>query len=129
MTRVNPDKRVCMQNKRVLLAEDNLINQAVARKMLTSLGMSCDVANNGQLAVEKVLTDPAFDIILMDMSMPVMGGVEATQVCTSAFWLLFLQKPPVLHPSLPATCCVAADAAPCCGLPACVSLVHVQPAM
>lgn len=91
MTRVNPDKRVCMQNKRVLLAEDNLINQAVARKMLTSLGMSCDVANNGQLAVEKVLTDPAFDIILMDMSMPVMGGVEATQVCTSAFWLLFLQ--------------------------------------
>lgn len=68
-----------LKNKRVLLAEDNLINQAVARKMLTSLGMSCDVANNGQLAVEKVLTDPAFDIILMDMSMPVMGGVEATQ--------------------------------------------------
>ena len=74
-----------LQAKRVLLAEDNLINQAVARKMLTSLGMSCEVASNGADAVHAVLTRHhslavPFHIILMDMSMPVMGGVEATQV-------------------------------------------------
>ena len=67
--------------------EDNLINQAVARKMLTSLGMSCEVASNGQDAVNAVLRmhlagESSFDIILMDMSMPVMGGVEATEVCS-----------------------------------------------
>ena len=73
----------------MLLAEDNLINQAVAKKMLTSLGMSCEVASNGRDAVNAVVRttehgEPTFDIILMDMSMPVMGGVEATQV--SAAW-------------------------------------------
>ena len=70
----------------MLLAEDNLINQAVARKMLTSLGMTCEVACNGEEAVTAVKASmapggAAFDIVLMDMSMPIMGGVEATQVC------------------------------------------------
>lgn len=80
-----PSGHACLQAKRVLLVEDNLINQAVAKKMLTSLGMSCDVASNGADAVHDVLTKHhgagvPFHIILMDMSMPVMGGVEATQV-------------------------------------------------
>ena len=68
----------------MLLAEDNLINQTVAKKMLTSLGLVCEVASNGQEAVDLVQSrqdDPgAFDMVLMDMSMPIMGGVEATQV-------------------------------------------------
>lgn len=76
---------VGLQKRRVLLAEDNLINQAVARKMLTSLGMTCAVASNGEEAVEAVKASMApggqpLDIVLMDMSMPTMGGVEATQV-------------------------------------------------
>ena len=70
-----------LQGKRVLLAEDNLINQTVAKKMLTQLGMVAVVAANGAEAVDAV-TSPGshFDVVLMDMAMPVMGGVSATKV-------------------------------------------------
>eukprot|EP00887_Chlorella_sp_A99_P001878 scaffold19.g1878.t1 len=73
-----------MQGLRVLLAEDNLINQTVARRVLTSLGCQCTVAGNGKEAVQAVAramagAGPGIDIILMDMCMPVLGGVEATQ--------------------------------------------------
>ncbi|PSC70789.1 hybrid sensor histidine kinase response regulator [Micractinium conductrix] len=68
---------------RVLLAEDNLINQTVAKRVLTSLGCQCCVASNGReavMAVEEAEAGGApFDVILMDMCMPVLGGVEATQ--------------------------------------------------
>ena len=75
----------------MLLAEDNLINQAVARKMLTSLGMTCEVASNGEEAAQAVEASQRpqgcpFDIVLMDMSMPIMGGVEATQVLPRLVW-------------------------------------------
>ncbi|KAK9831531.1 hypothetical protein WJX81_006368 [Elliptochloris bilobata] len=77
-----------LQGRRVLLAEDNLINQTVAKKMLTSLGLQCEVAANGQEAVQRVAAGAPdgrqFDVVLMDMSMPVMGGVEATQVIRRA---------------------------------------------
>ena len=73
-----------VQGRRALLAEDNLINQKVAQMMLTSLGMAVEVANNGQEAVAKVLAreqeGQQFHVVLMDMAMPVMGGVEATKV-------------------------------------------------
>lgn len=62
----------------MLLAEDNLINQSVARKMLTSLGMTCTVASNGAEAVTAAGTQ-RFDCVLMDMMMPVMNGVDATR--------------------------------------------------
>lgn len=74
----------CLKGRRALLAEDNLINQTVARKMLASLGMECVVACNGLEALKKVTsaqdaTTGVFDIVLMDMMMPVMGGVESTR--------------------------------------------------
>ena len=68
----------------MLLAEDNLINQTVAKKMLTVLGMVCEVACNGQEGVDAVKRGAAdgrpFDCVLMDMAMPIMGGVEAARV-------------------------------------------------
>ena len=70
----------------MLLAEDNLINQRVAKMMLCSLGMCCEVACNGQEAVNAVKRRIGqegvcqFDVLLMDMAMPVMGGVDATKV-------------------------------------------------
>ena len=71
----------------MLLAEDNLINQTVAKKVLTSLGMGCEVASDGQEAVEAVCRAThgprMFDLVLMDMAMPVMGGVTATEVNTA----------------------------------------------
>lgn len=79
----------CLQGRSVLLAEDNLINQRVAKMMLCSLGMTVQVACNGQEAVDAVRRnaeavrrgqDRGFDVLLMDMAMPVMGGVDATKV-------------------------------------------------
>ena len=62
---------------RVLLAEDGQVNQMVAQQMLTNRGHLVDLAENGEIAVEKALkTD--YDAILMDVQMPVLNGLEAT---------------------------------------------------
>lgn len=64
----------------VLVAEDNRLNQRVAREMLQHLGVVVEVAANGREAVEMVCSAPdRFDAILMDMQMPEMDGVEATK--------------------------------------------------
>ncbi len=62
---------------RVLVAEDNLINQRVAAILLTKLGYSPDLASDGKQALEK-LQHQDYDIVLMDCQMPVMDGFEAT---------------------------------------------------
>ena len=61
---------------RILLAEDDLINRKVVLHMLKTLGYTADCAINGQEAVE-FATKQHYDIILMDMQMPVMDGLEA----------------------------------------------------
>jgi CheY-like chemotaxis protein len=66
------------QSARVLLAEDNLVNQKVAVHMLAALGFRPDVAANG-LEVLDALNRQAYDIILMDVQMPEMDGLEATR--------------------------------------------------
>ncbi|MEM1416613.1 MAG: ATP-binding protein, partial [Myxococcota bacterium] len=63
---------------RVLLAEDNAVNQKVATKLLQRLGITPDVASNGAEAVELV-HQARYDLILMDMQMPVMDGLQATR--------------------------------------------------
>ena len=62
----------------VLLVEDNLINQDVAKEHLERFGLSVDIANHGLEALSKV-EQRQYDLILMDMQMPVMGGLEATR--------------------------------------------------
>ncbi len=66
------------KNKKVLLVEDNQVNQMVAKAILAKLGYKVEVANNGQEAVE-ILRAEAFDVVLMDCHMPVMDGYEATR--------------------------------------------------
>jgi len=61
---------------KVLLAEDNKDNQSLISLIVKRFGLSIDVVDNGQLAVESAVSSH-FDLILMDMQMPVMGGVEA----------------------------------------------------
>jgi len=65
---------------RILLAEDNLVNQKLTKIMLTKAGYHVDVANNGEEAVEKYTKSPEdFDLIFMDVQMPDMDGLEATK--------------------------------------------------
>ncbi|MGY0586209.1 MAG: ATP-binding protein [Paraglaciecola chathamensis] len=63
----------------VLLVEDNSINQVVTGEMLRVLGITFDIAENGQQAVTKVINSAHYDLVLMDIQMPVMDGYEATK--------------------------------------------------
>ena len=62
----------------ILLVEDNLVNQKVALKMLERLGYEADVAANGLEAIASIERRP-YDLVLMDLQMPEMGGIEATE--------------------------------------------------
>ncbi|MCF2859971.1 response regulator [Pseudoalteromonas sp. SMS1] len=64
--------------ERVLLVEDNSTNQEIANEMLCSLNLSVKIADNGQIAVDMVNSEP-FDIVLMDIQMPVMDGYSAAK--------------------------------------------------
>ena len=70
-----------LEGMRLLVVEDNLNNQQVARELLHDEGALIQIANNGQEAVEAIAAaDPAFDVVLMDLQMPVMDGFAATKI-------------------------------------------------
>ncbi|QTN30400.1 response regulator [Rhodoferax sp. AJA081-3] len=70
-----------LEGMRLLVVEDNLINQQVARELLSGEGAHVVIAANGQLGVDAVAcTDPPFHAVLMDIQMPVMDGYAATQL-------------------------------------------------
>lgn len=66
------------QGLRMLLVEDNPINQKVALRFLAKEGLKADVANNGQEALD-LFAKQSYDVVLMDIQMPVMDGITATQ--------------------------------------------------
>lgn len=63
----------------ILLAEDNLINQMVAKELLMRVGATVTITSNGLEAIE-ALQNSKFDVLLMDMQMPIMDGIEATRI-------------------------------------------------
>ena len=68
------------RSARILLAEDNPVNQKLAKILLTNAGYHVEVANNGKEAVEKYMASPKdFDLIFIDVQMPEMDGLEATR--------------------------------------------------
>ena len=63
---------------RILLVEDSIVNQQIATKIIEKLGFRVDVASNGEEAI-KALSSLNYDIVFMDVQMPVMDGIEATR--------------------------------------------------
>ena len=75
----SPGERRAAASRKILLAEDNLVNQKVAVRMLEKRGHRVTLAANGKEAVAAVAREP-FDLILMDVQMPEMDGFEATAI-------------------------------------------------
>ncbi|MCC4214303.1 tetratricopeptide repeat-containing hybrid sensor histidine kinase/response regulator [Leeuwenhoekiella parthenopeia] len=79
-----PEERVyeidydALKGRNILVVEDNKINQMITRKILEKNEMKCDVADNGEIAIEKVRFEN-YDLVLMDIHMPGISGIEATQ--------------------------------------------------
>ncbi|PMM59521.1 response regulator [Vibrio splendidus] len=84
------------KSERILLVEDNRVNQKVASVMLTKAGYSFEIAENGQIAVNMYQNDSSFDIILMDCMMPVMDGFTATREIREHEKNLGLNKTPII---------------------------------
>jgi signal transduction histidine kinase/ActR/RegA family two-component response regulator len=76
---VNDEESIVLFEGHVLLVEDNNINQLVTGEMLTNVGLTFDVAEDGKQAVRKIENSSEYDLILMDVQMPVMDGYEATK--------------------------------------------------
>lgn len=76
---LSSEKQTDLEGKRILVAEDNKINFFVANKFLKGWGMMVTHVENGQLALEMIEKEE-YDIILMDLHMPILDGIEATRI-------------------------------------------------
>ena len=76
-----PQKNADFKDRRILLVEDNELNREIAQEILREYGFRVDTAENGAVAVEKVCTAApgSYDLVLMDVQMPVMDGYTATR--------------------------------------------------
>ena len=63
--------------------EDHIINQKIVSKLLSKWDIELVIAENGDKALEIILNQPEFDLILMDLHMPVIGGIETTRLIRS----------------------------------------------
>lgn len=84
----NPRVEQQLAGVRILLAEDNVMNQIVAKGVLEQCGAIVDIAENGQMAVDILRAAPqAYDLVLMDVQMPVMDGFTATRLIRNSLGL------------------------------------------
>ncbi|MBY8069945.1 response regulator [Vibrio fluvialis] len=70
-------------SKHILVVEDTKTNQMVIQLLLNRMGYNVTIANNGQHAIELIEKNKSFDLIFMDISMPIMDGIEATRILRS----------------------------------------------
>lgn len=71
-----------LSNIKILVVEDNKINQMITKKILNKMGLYCDVVDNGETAVANV-KETNYDVVLMDIHMPGISGLEATKIIRS----------------------------------------------
>jgi CheY-like chemotaxis protein len=77
----------------VLVVDDNQINRLLMNKVISKWGATADFAENGLQAVEKITQNRNYDVVLMDVYMPEMNGIEATQVIRAKDEPYFQQLP------------------------------------
>jgi len=94
VTRYTSDKAT-QYEKRILIVEDNVINQEVSRGLLEQFGLRVDVVSNGQEAIS-VLEEVEYDLVFMDCQMPVMDGYEATSAIRSRKSKVINHKTPII---------------------------------
>ena len=73
-----------LHNIRILLAEDNKVNQLFAHELLTDWGVQLDIVDNGSIALDH-LKKTKYDLVLMDIQMPIMSGLDATYIIRNKF--------------------------------------------
>ncbi len=78
------EKRLDLSDKHILVVEDNMINQLIMEELLQKTNARVSIADNGQIAVD-MLEKQTFDLVLMDMQMPVMDGIQATGIIRQKF--------------------------------------------
>lgn len=71
-----------IENVKILVVEDNKINQMITKKILTKMQLKCDIVDNGEDAVDMIRNNK-YDIVLMDIHMPGISGIEATKIVRS----------------------------------------------
>lgn len=76
---LNEINQLDLTNIKILVVEDNKINQMITKKILNKMSLYCDVVDNGEEAVERVKEDQ-YDVVLMDIHMPGISGLEATKI-------------------------------------------------
>jgi signal transduction histidine kinase/ActR/RegA family two-component response regulator len=77
--KINKMDSLDLSNVKILIVEDNKINQMITKKILNKMNLYCDVVDNGEAAVEKV-KEEVYDVVLMDIHMPGISGLEATKI-------------------------------------------------
>ncbi|RKX45381.1 MAG: hypothetical protein DRP64_04810, partial [Verrucomicrobia bacterium] len=77
--RVETSKATFIGTRRILVAEDNLVNQTVAKRILIKGGFEVEVAENGERALHKITSGAHYDLVFMDCQMPRMDGYEASR--------------------------------------------------
>lgn len=80
---------------KILIAEDNVVNQKITLLMLAQMGYDCDVVNNG-LEVLTTLEQVSYDLVFMDIQMPKMGGLEATKHICEKYGKELDKKPVII---------------------------------
>ncbi len=72
------ETKVITKQEKILLVEDNKVNQIVVKHQLRKIGYQCDIAENGQMALD-LLQEKSYDLIFMDCQMPILDGYDATR--------------------------------------------------